>query len=136
LIKVARRWTWVRTARDPQTYVRRIIYHEHVSAWRRRRRSVAEFPTRHPPDAPGRRDEADDAVLRILLRQALDKLTRRQRAVIVMRFFEDLSEAEAAEALGCSTGTVKSQTHHALGRLRALAPELADLVKESTGVPV
>jgi RNA polymerase sigma factor (sigma-70 family) len=83
-----------------------------------------------PIERPGQRDEADDAVRRMVLRQALARLTHRQRAVIVLRFFEDLSEVDVAEVLDCSVGTVKSQLHHALGRLRAIAPELADLVDE------
>jgi RNA polymerase sigma factor (sigma-70 family) len=67
-------------------------------------------------------------LLRVVLEQALAKLTRRQRAVIVLRYFEDMSEADTADLLGCSVGTVKSQTSHALKRLRVLAPELADLM--------
>ena len=58
------------------------------------------------------------------LADALARLTPKQRAVLVLRFYEDRTEVEAAEALGCSVNTVKSQTRHALERLRVLAPEL------------
>jgi RNA polymerase sigma factor (sigma-70 family) len=61
-----------------------------------------------------------------VLEQALAKLTRRQRAVVVLRYFEDLSEKETAQVMGTSVGTVKSQTSHALNRLRVLAPELEE----------
>ena len=66
----------------------------------------------------------------MMLERALRRLTHKQRAVIVLRFFEDLSPEDAAEVLGCSAGTVKSQTHHALRRMRELSPELASLVNE------
>jgi RNA polymerase sigma-70 factor (sigma-E family) len=132
LVKLARHWRRVSTVGTPDAYVRRMLYNEHVSAWRRRRR--VELPTAAPPERADARDEAADAVRRLMLRQALSRLTPRQRAVIVLRFYEDMSEADTAEALGCSVGTVKSQTHHALDRLRVLAPELADLVRESQEV--
>lgn len=61
---------------------------------------------------------------RIVLEAALERPTRKQRAPLVLRFYEDLSEAQTAEVLGCSLGTVKSQTRHALSRLRALNPHL------------
>ena len=63
---------------------------------------------------------------------ALAQLTPRQRATVVLRFYDDLSERDTAEVLGVSTGTVKSQTHVALARLRAVAPELAELLGEET----
>lgn len=136
LAKVAARWGRVAATDNPDAFVRRIIYHEHVSAWRRRRRRPVEHPAAQPPERPDPRDEADDAIRRLLLERALAKLTPRQRAVIVLRFFEDLSEVDTAAVLGVSRGTVKSQTHYALGRLRALAPELADLITDPPEVLV
>jgi RNA polymerase sigma-70 factor (sigma-E family) len=129
LVKVGTRWRKVAAAEDPDAYVRKIFYNEQASLWRRRARTP-EILLAEPPETAGQRDETDDVVRRIVLRQALARLTHRQRAVIVLRIFEDLPEVDAAEVLGCSVGTVKSQLHHALGRLREIAPELADLVEE------
>jgi RNA polymerase sigma-70 factor (sigma-E family) len=130
LIKVGTRWRRVATADDPDAYVRRILYHEHISAWRRVGRG-AERPAAEPPVPPSRRDEADDVVRRMMLRRALAQLTPRQRAVILLRYFEDLSEVDTAAVLQCSVGTVKSQTNHAIGRLRTVAPELAELIHDA-----
>jgi RNA polymerase sigma factor (sigma-70 family) len=69
--------------------------------------------------------------LRLLLMRALARLTVKQRTVLVLRHFEDLSESQVAAAMGVSLGTVKSQNRHALRRLRELAPELAELVGAS-----
>lgn len=77
-------------------------------------------------------DRGADPDTRIVLAQALARLTAKQRAVLVLRFYEDRTEAESAELLGVTVGTVKSQTRHALRRLRELAPELADLTAERT----
>lgn len=132
LVKMARHWDRVSRLGSPDAYVRKALYREFVSS--RRLSRSRETLTAAPVDRPGVRDEADDAIRRLLLRQALARLTVLQRAVIVLRFYEDLSGADIAEALGCSLGTVKSQTHHALARLRALAPELADLVEDPQGV--
>ena len=66
-------------------------------------------------------------MLRLALAQALRQLTDKQRAVVVLRYYEDLPEAEVAQILGCTVGTVRSTTHRSLARLRALAPELAAL---------
>jgi RNA polymerase sigma-70 factor (sigma-E family) len=137
LIKVATRWERVATGGDPEAYVRKVLYHEHISWWRRWGRH-RDYPSAEPPEPEGRPDFADDSLRAIVLRQALNRLASRQRAVIVLRFYEDCSEADTAALLGCSIGTVKSQTHRALSRLRALEPGLAELLTdvetEPTGV--
>ncbi|MGW1022654.1 SigE family RNA polymerase sigma factor [Streptomyces sp. NPDC002577] len=126
LIKAAGRWHRID---EPEAYVRQILYRQQVSRWRlkwpRRELSVPELPesrAHHGADhGPG---EAD---LRIVMRAALARLTARQRTVLVLRYFEDLPEADVARLLGCSVGTVRSTTHRSLARLRDLAPELAVL---------
>jgi len=106
-----------------EAYTRTAMYHLQVSRWRRRR--VAEsLPGELAEVAESGSDHAARVDLQISLHQALGRLTARQRAVLVLRYFEDRSEAEAAELLGCSTGTIKSQTSKALARLRTVAPEL------------
>lgn len=106
-----------------EAYTRTAMYHLHVRWWRRRR--VAEtMPGELADSAHPDGDHADRTDLKIALHQALAQLTRRQRAVLVLRYFEDHSEAEAAELLSCSVGTVKSQTSKALARLRTVAPDL------------
>ena len=105
---------------DPEAYVRRIMYSRFVDGWRRRR--LVELPWSTPPDTTGS-DEARVATDRLTLQAALARLTPRQRAVLVLRFYEDLTESQAAAALGISPNTVKSQTRVALQRLRELAPD-------------
>ncbi|KQY62404.1 SigE family RNA polymerase sigma factor [Nocardioides sp. Root140] len=105
---------------DPDAYVRRILYTRFVDGWRRRR--LIEFPSASPPDDAGG-NEADAVDTRLTLRDALARLTPRQRAVLMLRFYEDLTEVQAASALGISANTVKSQTRLALQRLRELAPK-------------
>jgi len=105
---------------DPEAYVRRILYSRFVDGWRRRR--LAELPSAVPPDTTSA-DEAGAAIDRLTLEAALNRLTPRQRAVLVLRFYEDLTEVQAADALGVSTSTVKSQTRVALQRLRELVPD-------------
>lgn len=132
LSQVASRWPQVRDG-NPEAYVRRCLVNE-LTSWRRLRR-YHERSIESPVDSADPADLASSAVRRIVIGRALAKLTARQRAVLVLRFFEDLSEADTAAAMGCSIGTVKSQTNYALARLRAAAPELAELVIEPTGVP-
>lgn len=126
LYKTALRWARIGEDRR-EAYVRTVLYHEAVS-WSRRRRP-REIVTERLPDDQHGSDDPDRLDRRIVLRQALGRLTRKQRAVLVLRFYEDLTEAQTAAALGLAVGTVKSQTRHALDRLRALAPELAELVR-------
>jgi RNA polymerase sigma-70 factor (sigma-E family) len=122
LARVAVRWERVD---DAESYVRRVLYTQAVSRWRLLRRRPAEA-LGHSPPQPAVADA--DVEVRVVLQQALRRLTPRQRAVLVLRFYEDRSETATAELLGCAVGTVKSQTRHALARLRAVSPELADLV--------
>ena len=120
LLQTARHWHRIHTA--PEAYARRVLYTQNVSWWRRRR--LREVPLQEY-DGPSR---ATDPDLRLTLEQALRRLTPKQRTLLVLRYFEDLTEVQAAAQLGVSVGTVKSSTRQALTRLRALAPELADLV--------
>ncbi|MEU7892919.1 SigE family RNA polymerase sigma factor [Nonomuraea sp. NPDC049152] len=121
LLKVLGRWSRLSRIEHPEAYARKALVNQYIS-WRRRR-VTTEFLTAEPPDRPY--SSEDSTVARLVMRQALMRLPPRQRAVIVLRYYEDRTERETAELLNCSLGTVKSQTHYALARLRALAPELA-----------
>jgi RNA polymerase sigma-70 factor (sigma-E family) len=124
LIRAARHWPRVDAA-TADAYVRRILYTRSVDAWRWRRHQPDPVEVREDDRAVGA--DAPDAVAdRLTLADALRRLTPRQRAVLVARFYEDRTEVQTARVLGCSVSTVKSQTRHALERLRVLAPELAD----------
>lgn len=125
LAKVAVRWTRLRQG-SPDAYARKVMYHDHISWWRRRRHEIVT----DVPDLA--RPERGSSEQRLVVRSALARLTPRQRAVIVLRYFEDLTERETAQVLVVSVGTVKSQTHLALRRLREAAPELAELLYEET----
>jgi RNA polymerase sigma-70 factor (sigma-E family) len=128
LLKTARRWRTVSGYDHPEAFVRKVMYHEAISLWRRRQ-VVTELPMERMPQTRVAH-EADSTVRRLVLQRALAVLTPRQRAVLVLRFYEDRPVSEAAQILGCSEGTVKSQTAYALGRLRTLAPHLAELITE------
>lgn len=122
LTRTAAHWSRVE---NPETYVRRVMYRQQVNTWRlvwrRRETQVAT-----PPDG-ARHDETPALDLKLTVRRALNRITAKQRTVLVLRYFEDLPEAEVAELLGCSVGTVRSTTHRSLARLRELAPELNEL---------
>ena len=118
-------WRRIDDPANAEAYTRRVMYRLQVSSWRARRlrESVtADLPEPRQPST----DPTDAADTRIALRAALLKLPPRQRAVLVLRFFEDHTEAQAADLLDVTIGTVKSQTAKGLARLRAIAPELAD----------
>lgn len=111
-------WSRIRTD-DPEPYVRRILVTTYSSWWRRR--WTGEIPTDELPESPAPAGED-----RVDLWDALGRLPRRQRAVVVLRFYEDLTEAETARLMGCAVGTVKSQAAKALAKLR-LDPALASV---------
>ncbi|QFY10254.1 SigE family RNA polymerase sigma factor [Nonomuraea phyllanthi] len=119
LAKTAGRWRRIRG--NPEMYVRRVMYHEQVDRWRSpgwgRERVMDAVPERASGD---RTAEVDN---RITLDQALRALPVRKRAVLVLRYYEDLPESEVAKIMGCSVGTVRSQTHQAIARLRELVGE-------------
>jgi len=123
LFKAARHWR--RIQGSPEAYVRRILYTQNFSWWRSRRHVREQALGAY--DAPA---AAADSDLRLTLEQALARLTVRQRTVLVLRYFEDLTEVQTAEVLGIGAGTVKSIARQGLGRLRTLAPELAELVED------
>jgi RNA polymerase sigma-70 factor (sigma-E family) len=127
LARTHQSWRRLHDAGNAEAYARKVMYRLQVSWWRRGRVAESlpgEIP--EPRSAPSN-DHADPVNTRLALRQALLKLTAKQRAVLILRFWEDRTEAETAELLGVSLGTVKSQTSKALARLRAVAPELAEL---------
>lgn len=126
LLKAAEHWHRIETS--PEAYVRRTLYTQQVSVWRRR--SGVREQSLGSYDAVAATGRTHDPDLRLSLVEALRRLTERQRTVLVLRFFEDLTEPQVADVLGISRGTVKSTIHHALARLRVLAPDLADLVED------
>lgn len=123
LVKLASRWERLRDE-APEAYVRRILYRDAVSRWRRVRRE--RLVDHHDPAGPlAALREADVTgpwLDGAAVRSALALLPPRQRAVIVLRYFEDLSEQEIASTLGIARGTVKSQASDALRTLRRLIP--------------
>ncbi|MGR6916231.1 SigE family RNA polymerase sigma factor [[Actinomadura] parvosata] len=123
LAKTAARWRGVRDPEAIEGYVRRTMYHEQVSWWRRRSR-VVEVSTDERLERAGD-GHAEAADLRLTMRAALSRLTPRQRTMLVLRYFEDKSETEIAELLGVRVGTVRSQIHRSLERLKKSAPELS-----------
>ncbi|HRW18088.1 MAG TPA: SigE family RNA polymerase sigma factor [Dermatophilaceae bacterium] len=123
LVKLARAWPRVRHG-HPDAYLRQIVYRDAISLWRSRSRERRRQRVTALPDQVA--DPAADVDARIDAAAALDTLTAKQRAIVVLRFLEDRSERDTAHLLGISTGTVKSQTHAALQRLRAALPD-ADL---------
>lgn len=122
LVKVALRWSRLRDG-NPTAYARKVVVNDNVSWWRRRRETTGSEPDDSVPDGV-----SSDPVTALVVRRALMRLTRAQRAVLVLRHFDDLSERDTAEVLGVSVGTVKSQNAAALARLRTGAPELLDLI--------
>lgn len=117
LERVMRKWSQIE-AGSLEGYVRRTLYHLAIDQWRIRKRRPEVLVSVEPP---GQGDGTDTLHLRQALIQALATLPPRQRAVLVLRYWEQFSEAEAADVLGCSIGTVKSTASRGLSRLREVA---------------
>ena len=129
LVRSWPRWERIRRRDDPEVYVRRAMVNSWTS-WRRRR-WWGERATETVPDSPAMGDLAAEAALRITVQGALRSLTARQRAVLVLRVFDDLSEAQVAQVLDCAPGTVKATLAHAVARLRE-DPRLTGLMDRET----
>jgi RNA polymerase sigma-70 factor (sigma-E family) len=119
LAKTYLAWDRIRERDALDGYVRRVMVNAHTSRWRRRK--IDEYPTDDLPERSGQRDATEDLALHDALWTALAGLPKRQRAAVVLRYYEDLSEAETAQVLGISVGTVKSTTSRALVKLRDAA---------------
>ena len=118
---------------SPEPYVRRVLVNASVDRWRwLRRRDERSLAAAGPGPAVG--DPAIEVARRDLLIRSLAALPPRQRAVLVLRYWEDMSEAEVAGVLGCSVGTVKSQASRGLARLRQLARVPVDTRRRPTEV--
>jgi RNA polymerase sigma-70 factor (sigma-E family) len=123
LAKTYQAWDKIEDRRALDGYVRRAMVNTHISWWRRRK--VDEYPTDDIPDQPvadsSVSSEQHDALCR-----ALERLPQRMRAAVVLRFFEDMTEAEVADVLGVSQGTVKSTVSRAVAKLRTDTDLLAE----------
>ena len=109
-------FAWRKIDGNPEPYVRRILVNTYASWWRRKWNG--EHPTDDLPDHALTESDAPSGAEPTDLWRAMERLPRRQRAVVVLRYFEDLTEAQTADLLGCSVGTVKSQCSKALAKLR------------------
>jgi RNA polymerase sigma-70 factor (sigma-E family) len=117
-------WERIEDHRALDGYVRRALLNTRTSQWRKRK--VDEFATDEIPEpdpVPGVDDPAEQQALHDAMWRAIMKLPARQRAMVVLRYYEDLSEVQTADVLGVSVGTVKSAVSRALGKLRE-DPEL------------
>ena len=126
LVRSWPRWERIRRRDDPEIYVRRVMVNTWASWSRRRWRG--ERPSGAVPDSRAPGDVATEVAVRMAVRSALASLTDRQRAVLVLRVFDDLSEAQVAQVLDCAVGTVKSTMARAVAILRQ-DPRLAELIE-------
>jgi RNA polymerase sigma-70 factor (sigma-E family) len=110
------KWERIRQLDDPEIYVRRVMVNVWASWSHRRWRG--EKATERVPEGQAQGDMAAEVAVRLTVRAALESLTARQRAMVVLRIFDDLSEGQVANVMGCAVGTVKSTMAQALARLR------------------
>jgi RNA polymerase sigma-70 factor (sigma-E family) len=125
LVRSWPRWERIRRRDDPEIYVRRVLVNTWASWTRRRWRG--EQASASLPDRPAPGDVATEVAVRMAVDSALGSLTDRERAVLVLRVFDDLSEAQVAQVLDCAVGTVKSTMARAVTRLRD-DPRLAEFL--------
>lgn len=123
LARAYRRWNHIQG--EPEAYIRRALYHEQVSRWRNAMHGLEMLTDRTPEVA--RSADTDQVDLGLALRAALRRLAPKHRAVLVLRYLEDLSDEEIADVLGCRPSTVRSQITRALQRLRQMCPDPTDL---------
>jgi RNA polymerase sigma-70 factor (sigma-E family) len=114
LDKTRARWAWVARQDSPEDYVRRVMLSAFLT-WNWRWRGT--FPVARVAGPPAHQDAAAEGDIRWAVSQALRTLSAQQRAAVVLRFFDDLTEAQTADVLGCSVGTVQRQTSRALSKL-------------------
>lgn len=126
LAKVWRHWDRVSVADARDAYARRMLVNVFLSS--RRRLWRLEQP-HAAPEPPAVRDPSDSVAVRATIEAALAELSARQRAAVVLRFFDDMTEAQVADVMGCRVGTVKSTTAKAVERLRVM-PGLQGLFEE------
>jgi RNA polymerase sigma-70 factor (sigma-E family) len=126
LAKTFLAWDRIEDSGALDGYVRKAMVNTHISWWRRRR--LDEYPTDEVPDRAVVDDAGDagNSDLQDTLRRAIDRLPQRMRAAVVLRYYEDMTEAEVADALGVSLGTVKSTVSRAVAKLRIDAELLAE----------
>jgi len=115
LIKTYLAWDRINDRRAIDGYVRRAMVNINISWWRRRK--LEEYPSDEIPEVPAPEGAVHGRAIE-LLEQALDRLPTRQRTAIMLRYYEDMTEPEIAEALGISIGTVKSTVSRAMAKLR------------------
>ncbi|MCI0687756.1 MAG: SigE family RNA polymerase sigma factor [Sporichthyaceae bacterium] len=122
LAKVYPRWARISTLDQPEAYVRKVLVHEQLRRSRRRWRRELAMPAVHAE--PAASDDTDAYASRDAAWSLLAGLPGRQRAVLVLRYYEDLSDPEIATVLGCRASTVRSQAARALATLRAALPTM------------
>jgi RNA polymerase sigma-70 factor (sigma-E family) len=130
LIKTYRHWRRVSEHGDPYAYVRRVLVTT-AAGWRRRRvvQEIVDLPAHDPADPHSGSDLGD----RDELTRALATLPPRMRAVLVLRYWEDLTEAATAEVLGCSVNTVKTHASRGLARLRVVLAQSVPAPSDAIG---
>ncbi|GIH95699.1 SigE family RNA polymerase sigma factor [Planobispora siamensis] len=128
LTRTVGHWRRVSAGGNPEAYVRTVMLNQ-LRSWRRPRR--LRFLTAAEVPEPATADGSGDSDRKVMLVRALAVLSPRQRAVLYLRFYEDLPQEQIAARLNCSPGTVKRHLHDALARLRKVSPELLGTAEET-----